>query len=561
MKKEIGHGQESDFLREKAKDILNQRPIKTYLTPGESELISLNSELQIHQIELEIINNQLTESLAGATKASNKYIGLFDFAPIGYFTVSTGGEIIEINLNGAQMLGKDRSVLINKRLLSFISEDTRMTYALFFNRVIETKIKEECELILLSGENSKINVHVSGIALEDGDQYLITMVDITEHIHDKTVLKNSLALTEATLNSVHNGILVVNWSGKVLKTNTKFVEMWHIPDDILASGDDNTLLNSVLGHLADPDEFLLKVTELYNSPDMSTFDYIQFKDGHIFERISKPMYIDGKPEGRVWSFLDITARIKANTDLQKALWRMESILHGTQAGTWEWNVVTGELIINEMWADIIGYRLEELAPVDISTWQKYSHPDDLQQSDALLQQHFDGKLPYYDCECRMKHKDGHWIWIHDRGMVVSRTNDGGPLWMFGTHTEITQRKNAEYDLKISERNAKALLNAIPDLMFKLNNDGVFLEYKSAKEDLAYQTNSIVGIKTHDILPNEFADLIDEKIGLTLGSDEMQIFEYRLQLPVKGICDYEARMLKNYIKLDLIYFLEGKRRNY
>ncbi len=458
MKNGIGPGQDSDLLREKAKEILKQRAIKADSMPTEGEMIRLNQELQIHQIELEMINNQLNEALAAETQASNKYQGLFDFAPIGYLTLSRGGTIEEVNFNGAQMLGKDRLLIINKQLLLFISEDTRLTYTLFLDRVIETKIKEECELILLSSENSKINVQVSGIASDNGEQCLITMVDITKHKHDEIVLKNSLALTEATLNAVHNGILVVNQFGKVLKTNTKFGEMWHIPEDILASGDDNTLLKSVLDQLSDPDEFLLKVAELYNSPDMSTFDHIQFKDGHIFERISKPMYIDRKPEGRVWSFLDISARIKANTDLQKALWRMESILHGTQAGTWEWNVVTGEIVINETWANIIGYRLEELVPVGIGTWQKYAHPDDLKRSDALLQQHFDGKLSYYDCECRMQHKDGHWIWIHDRGKIVSRTDDGRPHWMFGTHTEITQRKNAESEIKSKNEELSKLVN-------------------------------------------------------------------------------------------------------
>ena len=132
--------------------------------------------------------------------------------------------------------------------------------------------------------------------------------------------------------------------------------------------------------------------------------------------------------------------------LLHASWRLESILEATHVGSWEWNVQTGETVFNEVWADIVGYTLEELAPISITTWETLAHPDDLKQSRELLERHFEGKLPYYDCEIRMKHKDGHWVWVHDRGRVITRTDDGKPLMMFGTHTDITERKKAEEGL-------------------------------------------------------------------------------------------------------------------
>jgi PAS domain S-box-containing protein len=491
MKKVIGQELASDFLRKKAKEISKQRSTIIKSNRAESDLTLINEELNIHQIELEIMNNELQEKSAEATELSTKYQELFHFAPIGYFTLSPDGEILEINQYGAKMLGKDPTNLINKRLALYISEETRLTYNYFIKRVYASKLKEECELILSLSENRSTNVRASGITSQNGERCLIIFADISESKRIEVELNNSLALTEATLNSVHNGILVVNQNGKVLKSNSKFGEMWHIPDDILASNDDNTLLKSVLGQLADPDEFLRTVAELYSSPDKSTCDHIHFKDGQIFERISNPMYNEGKSKGRVWSFLDITERVNAETDLQKALWKTENILVGTQAGTWEWNVVTGEITVNERWAQIIGYRLQELTPTNIETWRKNTHPDDLKRSNELIAQHFNGKLPYYDCECRMKHKDGHWVWIHDRGKLVSCTEDGLPHLMFGTHIEITQRKFVEEALKSSEIRANALLHAIPDLMFKLNNKGVYLEFKSAKEDLAISRSQLL----------------------------------------------------------------------
>lgn len=129
-------------------------------------------------------------------------------------------------------------------------------------------------------------------------------------------LNNSLAITKATLESIHNGILVVNDQGAVVKTNARFAEMWNIPDAVIASGDDKVLMDSVLGQLDDVDGFVATVMELYRTPDAESLDLIDFKDGRTFERVSKPMYIGSKPKGRVWSFLDITSRKLAEAEIK-----------------------------------------------------------------------------------------------------------------------------------------------------------------------------------------------------------------------------------------------------
>ncbi|GGW53277.1 PAS domain-containing protein [Alishewanella tabrizica] len=123
-----------------------------------------------------------------------------------------------------------------------------------------------------------------------------------------------------------------------------------------------------------------------------------------------------------------------------------SVLEGTRIGTWQWNVQTGATLFNARWAEMIGYSLEELEPIDINTWLSFVHPDDLASSSKLLQQHFSGELPFYDCKCRMKHKAGHWIWVHDRGQVVSWTAEGKPLMMYGTHADITEQIKTEQKL-------------------------------------------------------------------------------------------------------------------
>ena len=141
---------------------------------------------------------------------------------------------------------------------------------------------------------------------------------------------------------------------------------------------------------------------------------------------------------------NLVAAVKSRLERsEKRRWRMDSILEGTQTGTWEWNIQTGEMVLSPMWAQIVGYTLEELAPISIKTWEDLAHPDDLKESRLSLQRHFAGEQPFIDFECRIKHKDGHWVWIHSRGRLASRTGGGEPLIMFGTHFDISYRKRAE----------------------------------------------------------------------------------------------------------------------
>jgi PAS domain S-box-containing protein len=151
----------------------------------------------------------------------------------------------------------------------------------------------------------------------------------------------------------------------------------------------------------------------------------------------------GNVVSAICSAKDLTERKQAEETLRDQRWRLASIIEGTHVGTWEWNVQTGETLFDETWAQLAGYTLDELSPTSIETWSALAHPEDLKQSGELLDRHFSGELPYYDCECRIRHKDGTWIWVQDRGRVITRTIDGRPLMMFGTHTDITDRKRAE----------------------------------------------------------------------------------------------------------------------
>lgn len=152
---------------------------------------------------------------------------------------------------------------------------------------------------------------------------------------------------------------------------------------------------------------------------------------------------DGNPMRVTGVNWDITPQKQAEQELETQRQRLHAIIRGTNVGTWEWNVQTGETMFNERWAEMIGYTLDEISPTDINTWMKFCHPDDLEGSARLLEKHFSGELEYYEYEARMKHRNGEWIWVLDRGKVASWTDDGEPLIVSGTHQDITRQKRNE----------------------------------------------------------------------------------------------------------------------
>lgn len=170
------------------------------------------------------------------------------------------------------------------------------------------------------------------------------------------------------------------------------------------------------------------------------YQYIK-KDGAVIDVLVSAV-LDRDSDGNVLRSIahveDVTRRKAAERALHSSRDRLQNILQGTNAGTWEWNIKTGELRVNRRWAEIVGYELEELEPISIATWEKLAHPDDLKASEVLLRLHFDGRTDSYQHVLRMRHKRGRWVSVRDYGMVTERDATGAPEWVRGTHIDISQ---------------------------------------------------------------------------------------------------------------------------
>lgn len=194
---------------------------------------------------------------------------------------------------------------------------------------------------------------------------------------------------------------------------------------------------------------------------------------------------------------DISARKRSDANLSEERQRLSSIIEGSHLGTWEWNVQTGSTVFNQRWAEILGYRLDELAPQDVNTWRTLAHPDDLKLSDRLLERHFSGELADYDCQCRMRHKEGHWAWVQVRGRLISRTAEGLPLLMYGTHSDISGSHQQAEEIQQARAFLQAMVDSSTEVaMIATDPQGLIVLFNSgAQRLLGYRAEEMIGRHT------------------------------------------------------------------
>lgn len=254
--------------------------------------------------------------------------------------------------------------------------------------------------------------------------------------------------------------------------------------------------------------------------------------------------------------------------------RFAELVRAMNAGTWETDLIKNTSIVNDRYAEILGYTLEELGPVDYELWTGLTHPDDMIRINLELEEHFAGKKPYYECEVRMKHKNGHWVWILDKGRVAEWTEDGKPAFMFGSHQDITSIKETEEELRLTKEAAvratkskseflanmsheiRTPLNAVIgylDLMLHGKEDEVRKEYLEIAHTSALSLldliNDILDFSKIEAgkleLHYEFfpiRSLVDQLKSILLYSFQKKNIEFKIQIDPK---------IPNFLKMDLI----------
>jgi PAS domain-containing protein len=179
MNKEKRNFTDDQMLRRNAEELLKKKQVKMDKLAVETDAIKLLHELQVHQIELEMQNEELIQANEAAETALRKYTMLYDFAPMGYFTLDPEGNISELNFTGAEILGDKRFSIVNSNFRLYVAEDSRPVFDKFLNKVNAKKGKESCEVKIGYNGSPYSSVYMEGVVTGDENTCLLSVVDIT----------------------------------------------------------------------------------------------------------------------------------------------------------------------------------------------------------------------------------------------------------------------------------------------------------------------------------------------------------------------------------------------
>ncbi|MDD4107780.1 MAG: PAS domain-containing protein [Prolixibacteraceae bacterium] len=171
---------DTQMLRKKAEELLNEKQKKETGAQEKADVNKLLHELQVHQIELEMQNEELRQAYQTSETALKKYTMLFDLSPMGYFSLDSDGTICDLNFTGADLLGERRFSLINSNFKLFVIEDSKAVFNDFFRKVYVSNAKESCQIVLGYDNKPLCRVYMEGVVTEDEQKCLLSVIDLSK---------------------------------------------------------------------------------------------------------------------------------------------------------------------------------------------------------------------------------------------------------------------------------------------------------------------------------------------------------------------------------------------
>ena len=435
----------SKNLRKEAEELLSKNVERSIAQLSEPEIYKLLRELEVQQLELKLKNEELIRTKKQADAATEKYTELYDFAPLGYFTLSDSGKILELNLSAAQMLGLERSHLRNKLFSAFVSPKSNPIFNLFFEKALGSKTKQTCEIALVNVDNTSVIVNLAGIVPKNQNHCLITAIDVTDE-------KLSEAIFMDIIEKNPMSIQILDMEGFVLQANLAYTKLFGVqPPSGYSVLKDPQLLNQGFGELFEQikrGEVVFFPDSYYNVHDVDP----SFPDSPVWVKAVGFTLNDhnGSPERIVLMHENITERKHAEALLNDII---------------EKNPLSIQIV------DKDGYTLHgnpaysklfgAIPPPDFSIF------DDLQNKSEELKQLIklakNGEIVYlpdiyFNPHDEVSEAPDIPLWI--RAMIFPLNDSRGKSERFVLiHENITERKKAEIDLREHEVQYRNLANS------------------------------------------------------------------------------------------------------
>ena len=412
----------------------------------DENLAAIIHELQVQQIELETQNETLRETQIQLEEMQDKFFDLFHFAPVGYFTFDEAGLILEVNLAGAELLGRERRFLLQKPLISHLAPESHEEFFLHLQKVLKNRMPQTCELILNRRENTQIYAQARSIPAQDKDgdgvRCRSVMMDITQlkqtefRLREREKFIHSIAETSPNILYVHN--IIENHN--VYINRAVYEILGYTVAEVQALGSDffQTLIH--------PNDWSILVdyfSHLEVEPhDITALEYrMQHKNGEWRWFYSRNLVFKRDNTGKMTEILgaaqDITERKQTESELIAIKQRYELAVDAGRTSVWDWDIQNREFYIDSTLQRLLGYE-NDYIPGDIQAWLEFIHPEDKPRVWQGITKHLEGITSRYGETHRMIHKDGSIRWVLMRGTAM-RNETGQAYRMIGTKTDVTDR--------------------------------------------------------------------------------------------------------------------------
>jgi len=461
-------------------------------------------ELRSKLSELEKIADERPHMDEALKESEEKYKLLYENAPLSYQSLNEDGSFRDVNPAWLQTLGYQREEVIGKFYANFLHPDWKAHFETNFPAFKKRGYVHDVQFKIRHKDGHYLDISFEGCIgyLPDGSfkQTYCVFQDITERrkaeeklheseekfrrIFELSPIGKSMTGIDGSLHVNKAFCEIVGYSEEELNKK-HWKEITH-PDDIQRSAE---AVQALIDGKIDRANYQKR--------------YIQKNGNVVWTDVITALYKDN--DGNINSFIttiiDITDRKKTEETLNRQTKRLSDILEGTNAGTWDWNIQTGAVVLNERWAEIMGRTLNELEPIDINTWINSVHPDDLPMANAALEKHFKGELNYFDVEFRQPHKNGSWMWVNARGKVIEWNKDGKPMQMSGTHLDITERKLSEIMYRDEKERISTILDMVGDPIFVKDNDHrITLANRAFYDIFGMDEKSVIGYTLVEAVP-------------------------------------------------------------
>jgi PAS domain S-box-containing protein len=440
------------------------------------------------------VDRDITErihSQEALRESEEKFRKLYTKTPAMLHSIDRDGRLVSVSDTWLEKMGYAAEEVIGRKSTEFLTETSReYAKSQVLPRFFETGICTDINYQFVTKTGAVLDVLLSATSERDAagnvDRSLAIITDITDRKRAEEALNSTLADLNTTLNATADGILAISDQRKVSFLNKRFAELWKIPEAVLASDDDFTLLQFVVNQLSDPNEFIRRIDSLYISSE-SSFDTLNFKDGRVFERFSFAILgEDGRVSGRVWSFRDVTERKYAEEALRESEEKYRFLVENSQEAIL---IVQDGLFkfVNPLLCEKVGRTPEEL--ID-KPFIGYVYQDDREFVMSRYLQRMEGENVPISYDFRINSPDGGYFWIHI--LIAEMMWEGRPA-TFLTMSDITERKHAEEALRDSEEKYRGLYLAVTGGVLVTDSHGLITHANEAAcEILQLPLDGIVG---------------------------------------------------------------------